>query len=95
MARYDFRVTDGGPVRRAIVVLLSVLTLFIASTRGNSQVSSAGTNWSLDVTPLAAPAAPNSAQPQLFTQGDRVVLSWIERSGDRSNLKQIQQQRAG
>jgi hypothetical protein len=82
-------------VRRAIVVLLSVLALFIASTRGNSQVSPAGTNWSLDVTPLTSPAAPSSAQPQLSTQGDRVVLSWIERSGDTASLRFSERTDAG
>ena len=82
-------------MRRVIVALLSVVTVFIVSARINSQVSSAGANWSLDVTPLASPAAPNSAQPQLSTLGDRVVLSWIERSGDRASLRFSERTDAG
>lgn len=31
---------------------------------------------------LSSPAAPNSAEPQLSTLIDRVVLSWVERAGD-------------
>jgi hypothetical protein len=82
-------------VRRAIVVLLSVLALFIVSTQGSSQVSSTGTNWSLDVMPLTSPAPPNSAQPQLSAQGNRVVLSWIERSGDTAALRFSERTDAG
>jgi hypothetical protein len=82
-------------VRRAIVVLVSVVTVFVVSTRINSQVGSTGANWSLDVTPLASPAAPNSAQPQLSTLGDRVVLSWVERSGDSASLRFSERTDAG
>ncbi len=82
-------------MRRAIVVLLSVLALFIASTQGNSQVSSIGTNWSLGVRPLTSPASPDSAQPQLSAQGNRVVLSWIERSGDTASLRFSERTDAG
>jgi len=74
-------------VRRVIVVVLTASTMFVASTPTNSQVSSAGTNWLLDVIPLTSPAASNSAQPQLSALGDRVVLSWVERSGDSATLR--------
>ena len=47
----------------------------------------ATTDWSPSVTPLTSPAAANSAQPQLSTQGDHAVLSWIERSGDTAALR--------
>jgi hypothetical protein len=36
---------------------------------------------------VPSPAAPNSAQPQLSALGDRVVLSWVERSGERATLR--------
>jgi len=74
-------------VRRVTVVLLSMLAVSAASTRISSQSSAAGAKWSLDVTPLASPAGPNSGQPQLSVQGNRVVLSWIERSGDTAALR--------
>ena len=82
-------------MRRVIVVLVSVSTVFVAATRINSQVSSTGTKWPLDVTPLISPAAPNSAQPQLSTLGDRVILSWVERSGDSASLRFSERTDAG
>jgi hypothetical protein len=39
------------------------------------------------VEPLASPAGANSSAPQLTVEGDRVVLSWIERSGRQAALK--------
>ena len=61
--------------------------VLVASTHIQSQGSSTGANWTLDVTPLPSPAAANSAQPQLSAQGNRVVLSWVERSGDHATLR--------
>ena len=74
-------------VKHAAAVLLCVLTLAITPARGRLQVASAGANWPPSVTVVASPAAPNSAQPQLSALGDRVVLSWVERSGDRATLR--------
>ncbi len=74
-------------MRRVAVVLLSVLVVFAVSARIDSQTGSAGTNWIAEVTPLTSPAAPNSAQPQLSAFGDRVVLSWVERSGASATLR--------
>ena len=87
MSSYDPAMTDRGFVKRSAVVLLSALAVLVWSTRGQSQVSSIGAKWSLDVTPLTSPAAPNSGQPQLSVQGNRVVLSWVERSGDTATLR--------
>jgi len=67
--------------------LLSISTLFTLPTGIRSQVSQTGANWTLDVRQVTSPAAPNSAQPQLFAQANRVVLSWIERAGDTATLK--------
>jgi hypothetical protein len=69
-------------VRRVIVALLSISAVFVLSTEIRSQA-----NWTLDVHQVTSPAAPNSAQPQLLAQGNRVVLSWIERSGDMATLR--------
>ena len=71
----------------AAAALLCLLLWVIASASGRSQVTSTGANWLLNVTALPSPAAPNSAQPQLSTLGDRVVLSWIERSGEKATLR--------
>jgi hypothetical protein len=74
-------------VKRVIGAVLTALTVFVVSTRIYSQAPSTRTNWSLAVTPLTSPAASNSAQPQLSAIGDRVVLSWIERSGENATLR--------
>lgn len=42
---------------------------------------------SLVVEPLTSPAGADSSAPQLTVEGDRAVLSWIERSGKQSALK--------
>jgi hypothetical protein len=41
----------------------------------------------LNPQPLASPAAPNSAQPQLTVSARGVLLSWIEKNGDLATLK--------
>jgi hypothetical protein len=74
-------------VKHAVVVLLSGWVLSVAPARIQSQSSAAGSSWPLTVTTVSSPAAPNSGQPQLSTLGDRVVLSWVERNGDRATLR--------
>ncbi len=41
----------------------------------------------LAVDAINSPAGANSSVPQMTTQGDRVVLSWVERAGTKSTLK--------
>src|SRR3984893_9794165 len=36
---------------------------------------------------LQSPAGANSSEPQITAQGDRVILSWLEVSGERATLK--------
>lgn len=60
----------------------SVAVAAMSVTRPN-----AGTDWMLSFHPIASPAADGSAQPQLNVQGDHVLLSWIEQSGDRATLR--------
>ena len=74
-------------MNRVIGVLLTALTVFVTSIQTDSQARSTEATWSLAVTPVTSPAAANSAQPQLAALGDRVVLSWIERSGDTATLR--------
>ena len=47
----------------------------------------ATTDWISAVKPIPSPAGGNTAQPQLASQGDRLLVSWIERTGDRATLK--------
>ena len=44
-------------------------------------------DWPVTVTALPTPAARDSGQPQLNVQGDRALVSWIERAGERATLK--------
>jgi hypothetical protein len=45
-----------------------------------------GQSAQLRIELLPSPAGPNTAQPQLSTSADGVLLSWIERSGPRATL---------
>jgi len=74
-------------MKRAAVVALTVAAAATWSLRGHSQTPSVGGNWSPTVTLVTTPAAPDSAQPQLSALGNRVVLSWVERSGDTATLR--------
>lgn len=51
--------------------------------------------WPIHIESVDAPAAANSAQPQLAVDGDRAVLSWIERDGPRATLKVAERTRSG
>lgn len=49
--------------------------------------TSAATEWLSAVRSIPSPAAVATAQPQLNVQGERALLSWVERSGERATLK--------
>jgi hypothetical protein len=49
----------------------------------------------LAVEPIASPAGADSSAPQLTAEGDRAILSWIERSGTMSALKFAERTAAG
>jgi hypothetical protein len=74
-------------VKYMVAVLLGTLTSAITIAHRVPQVTSTEADWSLNVATVSSPAAPNSAQPQLSSLGDRVVLSWVERSGDAATLR--------
>src|SRR5438105_1712114 len=41
-------------------------------------------NWTLKIEPVDSPAGEASSAPQLTTEGDRAILSWMERAAPRS-----------
>jgi hypothetical protein len=49
----------------------------------------------LKLEPLNSPAGANSSVPQMTAQGDRAVLSWVERAGTKSTLKFAERTAAG
>lgn len=56
--------------------------LLMSWTAGFAQAPAA-----LKLESVASPAGANSSVPQMTAQGDRVVLSWVEREGTKSTLK--------
>jgi len=68
-------------VTRAALALVALSLLLSASTLLGSQSTPSG------IAPIASPAAPGSAQPQLTVSSRGVLLSWIERAGDVASLK--------
>jgi hypothetical protein len=55
----------------------------------------ATTPWSLSIEPVSSPAAPNSGQPHLSTSPRGVLLSWIERDGQKAALRFAERTSAG
>jgi hypothetical protein len=51
--------------------------------------------WLSAVETITTPAGEGSGQPQLNVAGDRALLSWVERSGDRATLKFADRTAAG
>jgi hypothetical protein len=68
---------------RLLTVWLASLTLTVFGASGQP----ASTAWPIRIEPIASPAAPDSAQPQLSVSGRGAILSWIERAGSRATLK--------
>src|SRR5678815_1154982 len=79
--------SDRAQMKRAAVMALTVAAAATWSIGGHSQTPSVDGNWSPTVTLVTTPAGVDSAQPQLSALGDRVVLSWVERSGETATLR--------
>src|SRR2546428_6748340 len=82
-------------VKQAVLFVLIVASALVLGTGETAKVAAAAIDWPLVVSALKSPAAPNSAQPQLSAHGDRVVLSWIERSGEVAALRLAERTDAG
>jgi hypothetical protein len=65
-----------------LVLSLGGLALVMAPSPTPAQGRSA-----LTVAPLRSPAGADSSEPQFTTQGDRVILSWLEGDEDHSTLR--------
>jgi hypothetical protein len=63
-----------------------VLTLLTAVATLAAQGSPA-TSWAPAIERLSSPAGPNSAQPQLSSSARGLLLSWIERDGQKATLR--------
>lgn len=71
-------------MRRAF--LLSLVVAIVAAHAVRTQPQ-ARAPWPLRVEALVTPAAADSAQPQLSESSRGVLLSWVEKTGDRATLK--------
>jgi len=71
-------------MRKARAVAPIALTLLLCLT---ARVPHAADGRLLTIEPLTSPAGANSSAPQLTVEGDRAILSWIERSGKQAALK--------
>ena len=72
------------PVR--VIVGAAVVSAAIACVTASS-FALVDSEWKLAVEPLPSPASASSEEPQLTVQGERAILSWIERAGERTSLK--------
>jgi len=68
-----------------LCVAASLLAMAYAQSTKQSPVTQAAPP--MRVESLQSPAGANSSEPQLTAQGDRVILSWLEASGERATLK--------
>lgn len=71
-------------MRSASALACCVIPVLVALAAEPPQAAS---GWTLAVQPLASPAGPESAQPQLSASSFGTVLSWVERAGHTATLK--------
>ena len=68
----------GGAFLRVLLILLSSIGAWAALHAQSAPLS---------VEPLSSPAGASSSVPQMTVEGDRIVMSWVERDGKKSTLK--------
>jgi hypothetical protein len=71
--------------RSASVLIVAVAVAFEGT--GRAQPPGLIAAWAIAPEPLASPAAGNTTEPQLTTEGSRTILSWLERAGTHTALK--------
>lgn len=69
---------------RSVLVVGSLLAVGLAMGSAQERWPS---SWAAAVEPLPSPAGTNSAQPQLSSSGSGVILSWVERDGQKATLR--------
>lgn len=66
--------------RVGVLMVLAAMAIVSAQERSN-------TSWSAAIERLPSPAGSNSGQPQLSSSSRGLVLSWIERDGQKATLR--------
>jgi hypothetical protein len=75
--------------------LLTVFALVAAIATSPAQTPRKALAWSPSVQRVQTPAGPDSAQPQLSTSDRGILLSWIERQGQKATLRFSERTPAG
>lgn len=71
-------------------LLSSLLLCFSIATPAQQHpqtIAPTGAGTALTVEPLMSPSGPGSSEPQITVQGNRLIMSWLEVSGERATLK--------
>ncbi len=73
---------------RALVILSLGVSIGVVAIASHIEIAATPSlaDWRPSIEPLASPAGPSSAQPQMTVSPRGVLLSWIESSGPRSAL---------
>src|ERR1700674_335900 len=75
------------PLIISFVVGGTVAVALVSVTRATTRFATPDRDWMLTVESLPSPAGDQSSAPQLTSEGDRTLLSWMERAGARATLK--------
>jgi hypothetical protein len=63
---------------------IGVGALAVLTSQSPSSAALADRDWPLTIEPVTTPAADSSSAPQLTTEGERAIVSWMERAAPRS-----------
>src|SRR5256885_1318806 len=66
------------------VAVAAAACLALAAVAAVAPHAAVDANWTLKIEPLDSPAGDASSAPQLMAQGDRAILSWMERAAPRA-----------
>ena len=80
----------GRTANLVLCIAASLLANGCGQSTSQSPVTQSPTTQSpppMQIETLQSPAGANSSEPQITAQGDRVILSWLEVSGERATLK--------
>jgi len=66
---------------------MALAVVVVAAVIATAEAVALQTTFAIVPQPIATPAAPNSAQPQLSVSKRGVLASWVERAGDLATLK--------
>jgi hypothetical protein len=72
---------------RSLRLAIGLMALAALATEPAPSSAPADSDWPLTIEALPSPAADSSSAPQLTTEGDRAIVSWMERAVPRTLFK--------